>query len=68
MAGAQAVRSGVAAADDHHALAGGRDGDGLIHGVALAALVLLGQKLHGKVDALELATGDIQVARAFRAA
>ena len=58
MAGAEAVCAGVAAADDENALAGGEDGAGGLHrfkncflGVAFVAAILLGQELHGEVDA-----------------
>ena len=36
--------------------------------IALAAAVLLGQELHGEVNALELAAGDFQVAGLLGAA
>ena len=66
VAGAQAIGAGVAAADDHDALAGGQD---LIrHLVAFAAAVLLRQELHREVDAVQLAAGDVQVARLLGAA
>ena len=75
MAGAEAVRAGVAAADDDDALAGGEDGASGFHGgeellfrVAFVAAILLGQKLHGEVNALELAAGDGQIARLLGAA
>ena len=66
MAGAQAIGAGVAAADDHHALARGQNLTGNL--VAGDALVLLRQKLHGEVNAFELAAGDFQVAGSFGAA
>ena len=66
VAGAQAIRAGVAAADDHDALAGGQNLVG--HVVAGIALVLLRQELHGEVNALQFAPGNIQIARSFRAA
>ena len=52
---ADAVRSGVAAADDDHVLALGGECDFRIDGVAGDALVLLRQKLHRVVDAGEVA-------------
>src|SRR5438105_5022337 len=55
VAGAQAIRAGIAAANDHHALAGGENGFGSGNGVAFAAPVLLGQKVHREMNALELA-------------
>src|SRR5205085_11111391 len=58
--GAQAVRTGVAAADDDHVLAGRRDRR--LGEVALLDLVGTRQVLHGLVDALELAARDRQVA------
>ena len=73
MAGAEAVGAGVAAADDDDALAGGEDEPaahvaGVVFGVALVAAILLGQELHGEVNALELAAGNGQVARMLGAA
>ena len=75
MAGAEAVGAGVAAADDDHALACGKDGAGGAHRfeqrlfrVALVAAILLRQELHGEVNALELAAGDGQVAGLLGAA
>ena len=67
MAGAQAIRARVAAADDHHALAGGENLT-RIERVAFATLVLLRQKLHREMDALQLAAGNVQIARLLRAA
>ena len=64
----QAVRPGVAAADDHHAFPLSEDGQRWVDNIAFAAAILLGQKLHGKVDALEFAAGDIEVARLLCAA
>ena len=63
MAGAQAVGAGVAAADDEHALAFGADRDSRIDKVAFVAAILLGQELHGVVNAFEFAAGNLQVAR-----
>ena len=62
MGGAEAVGAGVSAADDEDALAVGGDGAGLVDAVALVAAVLLGQELHGEVDAVEVAAGDGEVA------
>ena len=64
MAGAEAVCAGVAAADDEDVLAGSEDGAAAfmlarsVFRVALVAAILLGQELHGVVDAFELAAGD----------
>ena len=75
MAGAEAVGAGVAAADDEDALAGGEDGACGLHvgeehffRVAFVAAILLGQELHGEVDAVELAAGDGEVAGLLGAA
>jgi hypothetical protein len=66
MAGAEAIGSGIAAADDDDALAGGED---LVRdGVALVAAVLLREELHRVMDALELAAGDLEIARVLGAA
>ena len=63
MAGAEAVCAGVAAADDDDALACGEDGRAScgeeFDRVAFVAAILLGQELHGEVNALELAAGDL---------
>jgi hypothetical protein len=57
--GADAVGAGVAAADDHHVLAGGPE---LRHaGIARHALVLQRQELHREVHAAQLAARDRQV-------
>ena len=59
--GAHAVRAGVATANDHHVLAISAN---LAFEFAVARhLVLLGQKLHRKVHALEFAAGHRQIAR-----
>ncbi len=75
MAGAEAVCAGVAAADDEDALAGGEDGGGGLHGgkkrffaVAFVAAILLGQELHGEVNAFEFAAGNREVAGLLGAA
>ena len=66
VAGAQAIRAGIAAADDYDALAGGAN---LIRNrVAGDHFILLRQELHGEIDALELAAGNVEVAWGFRAA
>src|SRR5881409_849233 len=61
---AQTVRAGVAAADDDHSLAHGRDwllGDG----IAGVALVLLDEVVHGQMDAQQLASWHRELARLF---
>ena len=68
MAGAQAVGAGVAAADDENALAFREDRDRGIDRIALAAAILLRQKLHREMNALQLAAGNRQVARMLGAA
>ncbi len=62
---ADAIRSGVAAADHDDVLAGGHDLAG--HRVARDHLVLLRQELHREVHAGELPPRHRQVARPFRA-
>ena len=59
---AQTVRAGVAAADDDHSLALGRDrllGDN----IASVALVLLDEVVHGRVDAFQVASRHRELAR-----
>ena len=63
--GAEAIRAGVAAADDHDVLAGGVDPRQF---VAFAVAVLLRQVIHREVHALELASGHVQIARLAGAA
>ena len=63
---AQAIRARIAAADDHHALAGGQN---LIrHGIAFADLIRLRQEIHREMDALQLAARNFQIARLLGAA
>src|SRR5690606_27180863 len=66
--GADAVGAGVAAADDDDVPAAGEDGPDIVEWLVADAAVLLGQEIHGEMDAVELAAGDGQVARAFGAA
>ncbi len=66
MAGANAVGAGVAATDHNHVLAFGRNLLGNV--VACIGLVLLGQELHGKVNAIQITSGNGQIAWGFRAA
>jgi hypothetical protein len=68
MAGAETVGAGVAAADDENSLACGKDGDGRGNDIACISAVLLRQKLHGVVNALQFAAGDIEIAWMLRAA
>ena len=68
VARAQAVGAGVAAADDDHALAGGENFDRWIERVAEATLVLLREEFHRKVNSLQLASRNFQVARMLGAA
>ncbi len=65
--GAEAIRAGVAAADDHDVLAGG--GDELLVGdlVSLAATVLQREVLHREMDASQLPPRHLQVACSSRA-
>ena len=53
---------------EHHALSGGENGTFGGYMIALVAAVLLRQKFHGKVDAVEVAARDAQVAGVFGAA
>ena len=63
---ADAVGAGVAAADDHDILAFGGDEVAVLVAVQEAAGVV-GQEIHGEMDALEVAALDGQVARLGRA-
>lgn len=64
----EAVGSGVAAADDDDVFGGGEDGRGEARGIGDDAavtgdsLVLLGEEIHGEVDAIEFAAGDAEIA------
>src|SRR5215472_13620402 len=64
---AQAVRAGIAAAEDDYAFAGRGDLGRRIEGVAEVAFVLLRQEVHGEMDPLELAPRNRQIARLGRA-
>ena len=66
--GADAVRAGIAAANDDDVLALGEDWFGGGRLFAADAAVLLRQEVHGEMDALEFTAGHRQVARLFRAA
>src|SRR2546426_1176789 len=63
MASTQAIRAGVAASDDDHSLARCQNFYLRIDCVTETALVLLGQVLHGVMDALQFASRDLQIAR-----
>ena len=65
---ADAVGAGVAAADDDDVLAAGQDRFDVVGRLAADAPVLLRQKFHGEMDALEIAAGHRQIARLFGAA
>ncbi len=67
MRSAEAIRAGVAAADDHNTLAGGEDTLRIRNTVAFADLVLDGEEVHREVNAFEFASGDFEVTRMFRA-
>ncbi len=62
--GAQAVGAGVASADDDDTLVLGEELGVVRYLVAGDAAVLQGQEVHREVDALQVPTGDRQVARA----
>ena len=61
VAGAHAITAGVAAANHDDMLARGKEL--ALELVARVDLVLLGQELHGEMDAIQLAAGHGQVAR-----
>src|SRR5487761_1913846 len=61
--GADAVRSGVAAADHHHMLAAGENVGHAAERLARDAAILLRQEVHREVNAGEIAAGNRQVAR-----
>ena len=58
-AGTQAVGARVAPADDDDVLALGGDVEIGVHRPVTDAAVLLGQKLHRKVNAVEVAAGNL---------
>ena len=66
--GADAVRAGVAAADHDDMLALGENRRRAADGLVADAAVLLRQEVHREMNAGEIAAGDRQVARGFRAA
>jgi hypothetical protein len=65
---ADAVRTGVAAADHDDMLAFGENVRGVAERLGGDAAVLLRQEIHRKVDAVEVAAGDRQIAAGFGAA
>ncbi len=66
VAGTQAIGAGIAAANDDHVLAGRHNLVG--NRIALTNAILLPQKLHGEMDALELASRHVQISRLLGAA
>ena len=68
VARAQAIRARIASADDDDALAARQRGGFAVEAVPRAEAVLQGQKVHGEVDAVQLAAGHRQVARLLGAA
>ena len=66
--GADAVRSGIAAADHHHMFTGRQDRRAHDRRFTADSPVLLRQIIHREMNALELASGHRQVAGMFRAA
>ena len=67
MDGTQAIGAGVATADDDDMFAASRDERGVVDRDAGHPPILGGQELHGKMDPIELASLDRQVARLRRA-
>src|ERR1019366_4410010 len=66
VAGAQAVSACVATADDHHALSGRENVRRSVQRIAFAATILLREKFHGEMNALEFASRDGEVTRLLR--
>ena len=65
MTGSKAVGSSIAAADDDHSLARRQDLDFRLDRVPEAAPVLLRQVLHRKMNPLQLASRNVEIARMF---
>src|ERR1019366_10734863 len=63
---AQTVSACVATADDHHALSGRKNVSRSVQRIALAAAILLREKFHGEMNALQFASRDGEVARLLR--
>src|ERR1700687_5150531 len=61
LAGAQAVRAGIAAANDDHPLARRENFDTCVDRVAVASLVLLREEFHRIVNPLQFASGNFQI-------
>src|SRR5205085_4003263 len=66
--GADAVRSGIAAADHDDMLVAGKDIANAAERLAGDAAVLLRQEIHREMDAVEIAAGDREIAAGFGAA
>ncbi len=65
---ADAVRTGIATADHHHFTAGGENRPVIVPGRAGDAGVLLGEEIHGEVDAVQFAPRHRQIAGLLGAA
>ena len=66
MRGAEAIRAGVAAANDDDMLVFCRNRLRIVeagHIVAFAAAVRLGEIFHGEVDTVQLSSRDVEIAR-----
>src|SRR5215467_2021950 len=62
MAGSETIGARVSATDDDDVLARGENLDRELDGVAVAALVLLGEEFHREVNPLQFAAGNTQIA------
>src|SRR3954468_19280547 len=62
----QAICASIATSNDHDVLARGQNFTCGIDGIAVAALVLLRQEFHCKVNSLQFAPWNLQIARLFR--
>src|SRR4051812_27551151 len=65
MRGAQAIGARVAASDNHDVLAGRKNLAG--DAIAFANSILLGEKIHGKMDSLQLAPRHGEISSPFGA-
>ena len=65
MTGSKAVGASIAASDDDHSLAGRQNLDFRLDRVPEAAPVLLRQVLHCKMNPLQLASRNVEIARLF---
>src|SRR4029077_4120048 len=61
----EAIGARVASADDDDVLAAGKNVAGRVERVAMTPLVLLRQKFHREMDALQFATGNSKISRLF---